>query len=219
MEPPTREKTGTDKDTRRRSYDNDDFSEMEDDKEYPDLEYLIDSQESREMDDPYHILLLGSTFEKAKITVPYVAGSLEYVLNMPMDEGKVCKILSSRVSAIDIHVVYNALMINSQNNLPSCIWLFQELSAFAKEHGMSCLGTWPREECLSLGKQLQVRDIVCRVVPFCEGGQRGWQAKDVSSSSNSNNADSFRWMTACTIQFPPQIYTTTNFLLESDPKY
>jgi len=121
MEPPTREKTGTDKDTRRRSYDNDDFSEMKDDKEYPDLEYLIDSQESREMDDPYHILLLGSTFEKAKITVPYVAGSLEYVLNMPMDEGKVCNILSSRVSAIDIHVVYNALMINSQNNLPSCI--------------------------------------------------------------------------------------------------
>lgn len=62
-----------------------------------------------------------------------------------------------------------------------------ELSQFSHDHGMSCLGVWPREECLRLGKQLQVRDIVCRVVPYVEGGQRAWQAKDVSSGvSNSS---------------------------------
>jgi hypothetical protein len=110
------------------------------------LEWLEDAMESREMDDPYHILLLGQTFEKPKITVSYVAGSLHYVLEMPMDEAT-------------------------------------ELSQFSFENGMSCLGTWSREECLSLGRQLQVRDIVCRVVPYCEGGQRGWQAKDAGSSN------------------------------------
>jgi hypothetical protein len=115
------------------------------------LEWLEDSMESREMDDPYHILLLGQTFEKPKITVPYVAGSLHYVLEMPLDEAT-------------------------------------ELSQFSFDNGMSCLGTWPREECLSLGRQLQVRDIVCRVVPYCEGGQRGWQAKDAGSSSNKQDA-------------------------------
>lgn len=55
-----------------------------------------------------------------------------------------------------------------------------ELTAAAHDNGMSCLGTWEREECLSLGRQLQIRDIVCRVVPFVDGGQRGWQAKDAS---------------------------------------
>ena len=30
-------------------------------------------------------------------------------------------------------------------------------ASFAKEQGMSCLGTWKREECLELGKKLQVR--------------------------------------------------------------
>jgi hypothetical protein len=118
-----------------------------------DLEYLIDQDVSREMEDPFHILLLGSTFEKPKITLNYVSGSLEYVLNMPSTEA-------------------------------------EELSQFAKEEGMSCLGTWPREECLSYGKQLQRRDLVCRVVPYCEGGQRGWQAKDAGGAS-SNNANNF----------------------------
>ena len=64
----------------------------------------------------------------------------------------------------------------------------RELSQFAMEEGMSCLGTWTREECLSLGRQLQVRDIVCRVVPYCEGGQRGWQAKDASGSNQEYNS-------------------------------
>ena len=159
LEPPTREKTDTDRSTEKRSFDEDDIANMDDPNQYSDLEYLIDSAESREMDDPFHILLMGSTFEKPKISVPYVANALEYVLNMPSTEGK-------------------------------------ELSQFAKTEGMACLGTWPREECLNLGKQLQVRDIVCRVVPFCEGGQRGWQAKDANdasygSSSSGNNADSF----------------------------
>ncbi|CAB9521860.1 expressed unknown protein [Seminavis robusta] len=150
MEPPTKEE--------KTSYTDDDLRDMEDDRDYPDLEYLIDSQTSREMEDPFHILLLGSTFEKPKITVVYVAGALEYVLDMPSDEGK-------------------------------------ELSKFAKDNGMSCLGTWTRKECLALGKQLQQRDIVCRVVPFCEGGQRGWQAKDATGSSSnaykSNSGNSY----------------------------
>ena len=160
VEPPTREKTDTDRKTQRekRSYTDDDIADIEDpNAPYSDLEYLIDAAESREMEDPFHILLMGTTFEKPRITVSYVTNALEYVLSMPTTEG-------------------------------------QELSEFAKDEGMSCLGTWPREECLNLGKQLQLRDIVCRVVPFCEGGQRGWQAKDASdasSSSSNSNADSF----------------------------
>jgi hypothetical protein len=104
------------------------------------------------MEDPFHILLLGSTFDKPKVTVPYVAGSLEYVLGMPPAEAV-------------------------------------ELSTFASDVGISCLGTWPREECLGFGRQLQLRDIVCRVVPYAEGGQRGWQARDASSSSSSSSSD------------------------------
>jgi hypothetical protein len=145
VEAPTREKTdrktGTDKRTGSDTYDGDEDKNWD----FPDLEYLVDSAESRELEDPFHILLLGSTFEKPKVTVAYVSGSLVYVLGMPKTEAT-------------------------------------ELSQFAESEGMSCLGTWPREECLSLGKQLQVRDIVCRVVPFVEGGQRGWQAKDASSA-------------------------------------
>ena len=138
MEPPTKQRTET-------GYTQEELSQ--DDTEYPDLEYLIDSMESREMEDPFHILLLGSTFDKPKVTVSYVTGSLEYVLDMPGTEAK-------------------------------------ELSQFSKVQGMACLGTWPREESLSLGQQLQRRDIVCRVVPFVEGGQRGWQAKDASNQGS-----------------------------------
>jgi hypothetical protein len=158
VEAPTKERT--EQETRRRrtgrtSRDINEEINEDNGGDYPDLEYLIDSQESREMEDPFHILLLGSTFDKPKISVSYVATSLEYVLAMPGDEA-------------------------------------QELSSFAKESGFSCLGTWPREECLDLGKQLQRRDLVCRVVPYCEGGQRGWQAKDASeSSSSSSSSESF----------------------------
>jgi hypothetical protein len=153
VEAPTKERT--EQETRRRTgrTSRDINEEIKEDNggDYPDLEYLIDSQESREMEDPFHILLLASTFDKPKISVPYVATSLEYVLAMPGDEA-------------------------------------QELSSFAKDSGFSCLGTWPREECLDLGKQLQRRDLVCRVVPYCEGGQRGWQAKDASESSSSSES-------------------------------
>lgn len=152
---PSRESIDTERRTGRKN-DGDSLGDKEENfedavrKQGP-LEWLEDAFESREMDDPYHILLLGTTFEKPKITVSYVAGSLHYVLEMPLDEAT-------------------------------------ELSQFSFDHGMSCLGTWSRDECLSLGRQLQVRDIVCRVVPFCEGGQRGWQAKD-SSMDISNLRD------------------------------
>jgi hypothetical protein len=153
VEPPVREKTDRKTGSPQRrgnQQDDDDMQDNNDDSNKGgDLEYLIDPTESREMNDPFHILLLGSTFDKPKITVPYCAGSLEYVLNMPNTEAT-------------------------------------ELSAAAEESGLSCLGTWPREECLSLGKQLQVRDLVCRVVPYVQGGQRGWQAKDASDANYSN---------------------------------
>jgi hypothetical protein len=151
----TEERTETNRSTRRRTsrdYDYNDDDVDDDDDDYNDLEYMMDNQASRAWDDPFHILLLGQTFEKPKVTIPYVAGSLEYVLTMPRTEAT-------------------------------------ELSRFAKMEGLACLGTWPRDECLTLGRQLQVRDIECRVVPFCPGGQRGWQAKDSSSSSNAGGAD------------------------------
>ncbi len=70
----------------------------------------------------------------------------------------------------------------------------RDLTFMAKENGFSCLGTWEREECLRLGRQLQIRDCVVRVVPFCQGGSRGWQAKDASaggSSGSSGSSDSY----------------------------
>mmetsp|Transcript_29476 Transcript_29476/g.49012 ORF Transcript_29476/g.49012 Transcript_29476/m.49012 type:complete len:210 (-) Transcript_29476:111-740(-) len=151
IDAPTKE--DVDRKTRRKGGDDDFLGDEEENfedavrKQGP-LEWLEDMDEARDMDDPFHILLLGQTFEKPKITVPYVASSLEYVLDMPVDEAL-------------------------------------ELSQFSYEHGMSCLGVWPREECLRLGKQLQVRDIVCRVVPYVEGGHRAWQAKDASSSGGA----------------------------------
>ena len=116
-----------------------------------DLEYYIDPSASREMNEPFHILLMGSaTYSQPKVTVPYVSSTLEYVLGMPHTDA-------------------------------------YELSLFARDHDMSCLGTWTREQCLAYGKQLQSRDVICRVVPYCLGGQRGWQAKESSSSSFSNS--------------------------------
>ena len=151
IDAPTKEDTDTDRKTG--DADQETPEEFQDAlrKEGP-LEYLEDQDEPRAPEDPFHILLLSSTFDKPKINVPYVAQALEFVLDMPMEEGT-------------------------------------ELSQFSYEHGMACLGTWPREQCLSLGKQLQVRDIVCRVVPFCEGGQRGWQARDADFSNMQDASD------------------------------
>jgi len=52
-----------------------------------------------------------------------------------------------------------------------------ELTEACVATGFSCLGTWSREECLFLGEKLRIRDVVCRIVPFVEGGSRSWQAK------------------------------------------
>jgi hypothetical protein len=160
VDAPTRERTDRDTSRRtRRSSDRDSDSgglsldDDDDGTDHPDLEYLVDPRESREADDPFHLLLLGSTFDKPRVTLPYVAGSLEYVLGMPGGEA-------------------------------------EELAGFARSEGMSCLGTWARSECLGLGRQLQRRDLVCRVVPYCEGGQRGWQARDASSHSESASSSS-----------------------------
>ena len=45
-----------------------------------------------------------------------------------------------------------------------------DLSLFAKHQGFSCLGTWTREECLSMGEELISRNLDCRVIPFNGGG-------------------------------------------------
>lgn len=118
-----------------------------------DLEYYIDPSESREMNEPFHILLMGSaTYIQPKVTVNYVSSTIQYVLGMPSTDA-------------------------------------YELSQFAYDNNMSCLGTWTREECLKYGKQLQNRDVICRVVPYCVGGQRGWQAKDASTSNASGSSE------------------------------
>ena len=138
-------KTETKKETRRQSAE--EIDDVTIYREGP-LEYLEDEWATRDPEDPFHILLLSSTFDKKRITKSYVSGSISYVLGMPEDEAV-------------------------------------ELTVAAHDNGMSCLGTWEREECLKLGRQLQIRDIVCRVVPFVDGGQRGWQAKDASSGAGA----------------------------------
>ena len=66
----------------------------------------------------------------------------------------------------------------------SCVYVLSipydeaaELVAHAEAEGFSCLGTWGHGECVRLAGELQTRDLVCRVVPFCEGGDRAWQAR------------------------------------------
>ena len=112
------------------------------------MEYLEDEWSTRNPDDPFHILLLDTTFtQNDRVTIPYVSGCLTYVLGMPEDEAT-------------------------------------DLSKLAMLNGFSCLGTWEREECLKLGRQLQIRDCVVRVVPYVVGGSRGWQAKDASAGGS-----------------------------------
>jgi len=148
---PFKEKTRTDRKTRRTIREDDDEDDEDEDdirnnKDAP-LEWLEDEWSTREPEDPYHILLLGSTFERSKrVTVSYVSGCVTYVLGMPEKDAF-------------------------------------ELTTIASVNGMSCLGTWEREECLKLGRQLRVRDINVRVVPFCKGGSRDWQMKDAGSNS------------------------------------
>lgn len=64
-----------------------------------------------------------------------------------------------------------------------------ELVAHAETEGFSCLGTWGHEECVRLGKELTNRDVVCRVVPYCEGGDRGWQARNAKDESGIKRAE------------------------------
>jgi hypothetical protein len=141
---------GASQDEDNRSNDPDDIVRYND----APMEYLEDEWATRNPDDPFHILLLDTTFTKnERVTVSYIAGCITYVLGMPNEEAL-------------------------------------ELTAFAAENGFSCLGTWEREECLSLGKQLQSRDCVVRIVPYCQGGARGWQMKDASAGASSSSGSS-----------------------------
>jgi hypothetical protein len=82
IDSPTKEKA--DKKTRRGAGGNDGSQQRELQENFEDalrkqgpLEWLEELELSRDLEDPFHILLLGQTFEKPKITVPYVASSLE----------------------------------------------------------------------------------------------------------------------------------------------
>ena len=57
-----------------------------------------------------------------------------------------------------------------------------EYAANAKSQGFCCLGTWSRAECLRLGRDLQLRDLIVRIVPFCEGATKPWQARDAGEA-------------------------------------
>lgn len=146
VEAPTKERTQTDKRTRRQ---NDKANAKPSRYNDVPLEYLEDEWSARNPEDPFHILLLDTTFVNERISVSYVTGCLNYVLGMPEDEA-------------------------------------QELTKMCAHNGMSCLGVWQREEALILGRKLQVRDLAVRVVPFAEGGNRGWQAKDAKDASYSS---------------------------------
>mmetsp|Transcript_18904 Transcript_18904/g.31263 ORF Transcript_18904/g.31263 Transcript_18904/m.31263 type:complete len:226 (-) Transcript_18904:58-735(-) len=151
--------TDTDKRIQKREGSGDDEKESfsdEDIRKQGPLEYLEDDpNEMRDPQDPFHILLLGETYLKPKVSVPYVSGALQFVLEMPYED------------AVDAAV-------------------------FCQENGISCVGTWPREECLSLGKELQNRDLCVRVVPFVPGGQRGWQANKDADAGKDNSNDASR---------------------------
>ena len=41
-----------------------------------------------------------------------------------------------------------------------------DISLFAKHQGFSNLGTWTRDECLSMGEKLISHDLDCRIIPF-----------------------------------------------------
>ena len=45
-----------------------------------------------------------------------------------------------------------------------------DMSVFARHQGFSTLGSWTREECLSLGEELLSNGLDCRVIPFNAGG-------------------------------------------------
>ena len=71
-----------------------------------------------------------------------------------------------------------------------------ELAAHAEKEGFSCLGTWSHDECIRYGRQLQNRDVICRVVPFCEGGDRAWQARNAREDDQvvgGSGGDDARW--------------------------
>lgn len=123
------------------------------DNEYEEMEYAIDQNASRDMEKPFHILLMERTFTNPKVTLEYCAQSLSFVLGMPSNEAT-------------------------------------EMSQASKEIGMACLGTWKRDECLIYGRQLQMRDLVVRIVPYTRGGQRSWQAKDTTSAGSSSSSSS-----------------------------
>mmetsp|Transcript_10167 Transcript_10167/g.15605 ORF Transcript_10167/g.15605 Transcript_10167/m.15605 type:complete len:227 (-) Transcript_10167:1126-1806(-) len=64
----------------------DDFDEWDVRNKGP-IEYLEDDlEQSRDMQDPFHILLMGETFKKPKVTINYASGSLQLVLDMPYEE-------------------------------------------------------------------------------------------------------------------------------------
>ena len=53
-----------------------------------------------------------------------------------------------------------------------------ELSMFAKYESFSVLGTWTRDECITIGEQLKELNVECRLVPR-EDMLDGWKCPDI----------------------------------------
>lgn len=62
----------------------------------------------------------------------------------------------------------------------------KDLSLFAKHQGFSCLGTWTRDECISLGGKLRSHELECRVIPFVNVVPESLLSEEVSVAAVDN---------------------------------
>ena len=108
------------------------------------LEYLYDVKDDRDIDDPFHIILLGSTFAKnPDMSTYYINESFSRILGLSHEKAF-------------------------------------ETTSFARRQGFSCLGTWTRDQCLSIGKELQAQGFECRVVPVSLSEGKQDDCEDIS---------------------------------------
>eukprot|EP00590_Aulacoseira_subarctica_P010043 CAMPEP_0172420244 /NCGR_PEP_ID=MMETSP1064-20121228/6654_1 /TAXON_ID=202472 /ORGANISM="Aulacoseira subarctica , Strain CCAP 1002/5" /LENGTH=198 /DNA_ID=CAMNT_0013160137 /DNA_START=75 /DNA_END=671 /DNA_ORIENTATION=- len=130
----------------------------------------------------------GQTKQRPFYTTPTTNGNpLEYLQDDPQewrgpDDPHHILLMGKTFEQPRITVQYVAGSLTYVLGMPSGD--ADEHAAFAKEEGVSILGTWPRKECLDLGVKLQMRDLVCRVVPGTACGAQGWQAKDAAANND-----------------------------------
>eukprot|EP00579_Thalassiosira_antarctica_P015130 CAMPEP_0201944746 /NCGR_PEP_ID=MMETSP0903-20130614/53550_1 /ASSEMBLY_ACC=CAM_ASM_000552 /TAXON_ID=420261 /ORGANISM="Thalassiosira antarctica, Strain CCMP982" /LENGTH=260 /DNA_ID=CAMNT_0048487801 /DNA_START=528 /DNA_END=1311 /DNA_ORIENTATION=+ len=129
------------------------------------LEYLYEAGEERHSDDLFHIILMPSTFHKDHMSIGI------------FDEAGEERHSDDLFHIILMPSTFHKDHMSIENTAQSCTEILgipsdkaQDLSLFAKHQGFSCLGTWTREECLSIGEELLSRDLDCRIIPFNGGG-------------------------------------------------